>query len=129
MTIAEEAHMTEGEPTSDQEALVIRATEMDLESLYAQVGLLAQADATPVGPSELMLLGRQWVSEHWDQARDAVCPHRNSITRTADVAATASALLPFLGPLAPSVAGALFAAIIAKVGIEILCRDAGERNA
>jgi hypothetical protein len=118
--------MTDGEPTSDQAALLERATEMDLESLYAQVGLLVQTDATPVGPGELMLLGRQWVSERWGQARDVVCPHRDSISRAADAASIAPALLPFLGSLAPGVAGVLLSAIIAKVGIEILCRDVGE---
>jgi hypothetical protein len=113
-----EAHLTPEENT-----ILAKAVTLDVQDLYGEIGQLVAAAAMPVSSRELISLGQRWVVEHWEELRTLICPHRDAIAGAGEVAAVAVAIVPFLGPVAPGVAGVLVAVLIAKMGIIVLCRE------
>jgi hypothetical protein len=113
-----EAHLT-----PEQNTALAKAVTLDVQDLYGEIGQLVSAEALPVSPGELISLGRRWVADHWEDLCELICPHRDVIDSVGNVATVAATIVPFLGPIAPGVAGVVVAVLIAKIGVIILCRE------
>ncbi|WP_146193978.1 hypothetical protein [Streptomyces sp. MA5143a] len=117
-----------GTDEPNQAELIAKAAALEIEDLYIEIGKLSDFGVSEPSPGELLRLGRLWVAENWENLRNSICPQRDAINTAGDSAATASALLPFLGSIASETAGVIVAALVAKIGVQVFCRGFDERG-
>lgn len=110
------------EVTPEQKALIAKAVTLDEAEIYDQIGQLLYVGAMPAKIGELVALGHSWAKERWHDFRDIVCSHRSYIDDAGDIVEKVVKIVTLLDPgTAPGAAGALFAVLIAKIGVTMAC--------
>jgi hypothetical protein len=114
---------TSNSPSSDLDAMV----NWSEERLLAEIGRSAQLDRQmfPPGLTDLVLRGRQWMEEHFDDIRRAVCSSRARSLGEEDAPVVVAAIADCLASQMNGPSVFAVSVLVYRYGIPRLC---GERQ-
>ena len=105
----------------ESEALLESALTLDTDDLFAEIGQVTRVGGLPETLSGLVLRGQRWFNERREEFCDLITPSRSTIDAIQDELAKARELAVILGAVVPGLLAALAAALIIKLGVDLIC--------